>query len=339
VEEVARNLEIPWSIVFAPDGRVFVTERPGRVRVLVDGKLRPEPMIEIGEVRHIGEGGLMGLAIDPSFGSNKFVYVAYTYQGREGLGNRVVRYKEDSGKLVSPVVIVDSLPGARFHDGCRLRFGPDGKLYVTTGDATQRTLAQEMKSLAGKILRVNADGSVPSDNPFPGSPVYSLGHRNAQGIDWHPVTKLLFCTEHGPSGFDGPGGGDEVNLVEVGNNYGWPVIHHRESKDGMVPPLLEFTPAIGPSGGSFYRGDRVPAFKNNFFFTALRGRHISRVVLKAPDYRQVELNERLLEDVFGRIRDVVEGPDGALYFCTNNRDGRGSPHETDDRIMRIVPVK
>jgi glucose/arabinose dehydrogenase len=338
VEVVAKNLEVPWSIVFASENRIFVTERPGRVRVIENGRLRQEPMAVISEVEHTGEGGLMGLVLDPKFSENRFVYVSYTYRGA-GLANKVVRYREEAGKLVDPYVIIDKIPGARFHDGCRIRFGPDGKLYVTTGDAVDRPLAQDMKSLAGKVLRLNPDGTIPPDNPFPGSPVYSLGHRNPQGIDWHPITGLIFSTEHGPSGFDGPGGGDEVNLVEVGKNYGWPVIHHRDAKEGMISPLLEFTPAIAPASGSFYRGNRIREFKNNFFFGALRGRHIHRVIMKAPDYRTVEFHEALLDGVFGRIRDVVEGPDGALYFCTSNRDGRAGPHEDDDRLLRIIAPK
>lgn len=332
VEVVAKNLEIPWSLAFTPDGRIFVTERPGRVRVIEKGVLRAEPLAVIKEVEHAGEGGLMGLALDPKFPENRFLYLCYTYRGPTGLTNRVVRYRESSGQLADQTVIVDDVPGNEFHNGCRLRFGPDGKLYVTTGDAGQSGQAQALTSLAGKILRLNRDGTIPSDNPFYQSPIYSYGHRNPQGIDWHPITGQLFSTEHGPVG------GDEVNLIEAGKNYGWPVVHHRATKEGMVRPLLEFSPAIAPASGSFYRGDLMP-FKYNFFFGALRGKHIHRVVLKGPDYRMVELNERLLDGVFGRIRDVVEGPDGALYFCTNNRDGRGWPQWDDDRVLRIVPAK
>ncbi len=338
VEVVVKHLEIPWSMAFTPDGRLLVTERPGRVRLIENGKLRPEPLLVIRDVAHVGEGGLMGLALDPQFAQNRFVYLAYTYRGPDGLANRVVRYREASGHLTDPHIVIDHIPGARFHDGCRIRFGPDGKLYITTGDAIERQLAQDVNSLAGKILRLNPDGTIPADNPFPHSPVYSYGHRNSQGIDWHPVTGDLFSTEHGPSGFDAPGGGDEVNLIEAGKNYGWPVIHHRQRKEGMVSPLLEFTPAIAPAGASFYRGHRLPEFTNDFFFATLRGRHIHRVVLKAPDYRTIAFHERLLQGEFGRLRDVVEGPDGALYFCTSNRDGRGKPHPDDDRILRIVPA-
>lgn len=340
VEVVARNLEIPWSLAFTPDGRLLFTERPGRLRAVENGRLRPEPLATIREVVHEGEGGLMGLALDPAFERDHYLYLCYTYQNPAGgIENRVARYRESPSGITDPKILIDKIPGAEFHDGCRLRFGPDGKLYITTGDATKKQIAQDLHSLGGKILRILADGSIPADNPLPGSPVYSYGHRNPQGIDWQPTAGLLFETEHGPSVFDAPGGGDEVNIVEPGKNYGWPVIHHRMRHAGMESPLLEYTPAIAPSGASFYRGSRFPAFRNNFFFATLRGEHLHRVVLDSTNPRVVRSEERLLEEVYGRIRDVVEAPDGALYFCTSNRDGRAEPTADDDRILRIVPAK
>jgi glucose/arabinose dehydrogenase len=198
-----------------------------------------------------------------------------------------------------------------------------------------------MDSLAGKTLRLNDDGTVPADNPFVGQQnvrpeIWSLGHRNAQGIDWQPGTNLQFQTEHGPSGFDGPGGGDEVNIVERGKNYGWPTIDHTRTRAGLESPLLEYTPAVAPASGMFYRGSAFPQFRGNFFFGCLRGQTIIRVVL---DGRRVVSQERLLEQKYGRIRAMAEGPDGAIYFSTSNRDGRGTPADTDDRILRLVPVK
>jgi glucose/arabinose dehydrogenase len=182
---------------------------------------------------------------------------------------------------------------------------------------------------------------VPQDNPFVGQPdarpeIWTYGHRNSQGLDFQPGTGLMFQTEHGPSGFDGPGGGDEVNVVERGRNYGWAAVHHKETRAGMESPLLEYTPACAPASGAFYRGSALAQFKGNFFFGCLRGEGLQRVVL---DGRVVKSDERLFQDVYGRIRDVAEGPDGALYFSTSNRDGRGSPAADDDRIMRIVPAK
>ncbi len=319
----ARGLEVPWSIAFAPDGRMFVTERPGRVRVIEQGKLRAEPLLSLTNVVADGEAGLMGLALHPDFASNHYVYLCYA---TGDLTDTVARYRDTGTSLVEPHAILENIPAARFHAGCRLKFGPDRKLYITTGDATTRAIAQDLHSLGGKILRLNDDGSIPADNPFAGSPVWSYGHRNPQGIDWDPKSGLLFETEHGPSGFDGGVGGDEVNIVERGKNYGWPVIMHHDEHEGMVSPLLEYTPACAPASGAFWNGD--------FYFGCLRGANLHRVVLDANDRRKVLREESLFTDL-GRIREVVAGPDGALYFTTSNRDGRGDPSADDDRIFKL----
>jgi aldose sugar dehydrogenase len=336
VKTFVSGLEVPWSIVFTSPTRMLVTERPGRVRVVENGVLAPKPLAVLEDVEAKGESGLMGMTLAPDYATSRHVYLAYAYDAPEGTRVRVARYRDDGTSLSGRTVIIEGLPAARNHAGCRIRFGPDGKLYVTTGDATDRRIAQDLKSLGGKTLRLNADGSVPPDNPFPGSPVFSYGHRNAQGIDWDPRSGAQYQTEHGPSGFDGPGGGDEVNLVEKGKNYGWPVVHHKESASGMVSPLLEYTPAVAPAGASFSTGDALPSFKGDFFFTNLRGEVLIRVRFDPKDPRRVLETEELFRDVYGRLRDVVTGPDGALYVVTSNRDGRGRPRPGDDRILRVV---
>jgi glucose/arabinose dehydrogenase len=339
VETVATGLEVPWGFAFLPGGDLLFTERPGRVRMIEKGTLKAEPIFKVADVEPSGESGLMDISLHPKFAENKFVYLSYAYNS-DGKRVRVVRYKFDGKTFIEPKTIIENLPAAQFHAGTRARFGPDGKLYVTTGDATQRELAQQMTVLAGKTLRLNDDGTVPTDNPFAAQKdarpeIWTLGHRNAQGLAWS-ADGLMFQTEHGPSGFDGDGGGDEVNIVEAGKNYGWATISHRETKEGLISPLLEYTPACAPASAMFYNGALFPAFKGNFFFGCLRGERIIRVVLNG---RNVVSQEDLLKGIYGRIREMAQGPDGFIYFSTSNRDGRGSAAKDDDRIMRIVPVK
>lgn len=339
VETVASGLEVPWAFAWLPNGDMLVTERPGRVRIIEKGSLRTEPVFVVPDVEPSGESGLMDITLHPEFTKTNFVYLGYAYN-KDGKRVKVVRYKYLGGKLTEPKVIIEDIPSAANHAGMRCRFGPDNKLYVTTGDATDWDLAQKLDSLAGKTLRLNDDGAIPQDNPFVKTQgarpeIWSYGHRNAQGLAWQPGTGLMLQTEHGPSSFEGKGsGGDEVNIVERGLNYGWPEIHHTEKRQGMISPLLEYSPSCAPASGMFYDGSIFPAFKGNFFFGCLRGARIIRVVL---DGRKVVSQENLLDGVFGRIREIGQGPDGYIYFSTSNRDGRGSPAKDDDRIMRIVP--
>jgi glucose/arabinose dehydrogenase len=340
VETVASGLEVPWAIAFTPDGRLLFTERPGRVRIIENGALQPEPLATIEDVEQTGESGLMDLTLHPQFAENHFLYLAYAYRD-DGQKVRVVRFRETGSALTDRKLIIEGIPAARFHAGTRVRFGPDSKLYITTGDSTERELAQQLNSLAGKTLRLNDDGTVPPDNPFVNQSnarpeIWSYGHRNSQGIAWQPDTGLQFQTEHGPSGFDGPGGGDEVNIVEKGKNYGWPVIHHEEAKEGLESSILVYTPALAPAGTMFYQQSAFPQWRGNLFFATLKGECIVRVAL---DGRRVISQEQLLKEQYGRIREITTGPDGAIYFSTSNRDGRGNARKDDDRILRLVPVK
>jgi aldose sugar dehydrogenase len=341
VETVATGLEVPWGFAWMPDGSMLVTERPGRVRIIEGGKLRPEPVYTVPDVEPRGESGLMDISLHPAFASNGWLYLAYSYN-QDGRRCKVVRYRYAAGKLSEPKIIVENVPGAPNHAGMRARFGPDGKLYVTTGDATDWNLAQKLDSLAGKTLRLNDDGTVPPDNPFVGRQgarpeIWTYGNRNAQGLAWQPGSNLAFETEHGPSGFEGRGvGGDEVNILEAGKNYGWPEIHHVQSRAGMEAPLLEYTPSCAPGSGMFYNGTAFPSLKGNFLFGCLAGRRIIRVIL---DGRKVVSQQNLLPGTYGRIREMAQGPEGFVYFSTSNRDGRGSAAAGDDRILRLVPEK
>ena len=319
VETVATGLEAPWEIAFLPDGRALITERPGRVRVLSRGlRLRAEPVAEI-DVAAVDEAGLLGIAVDPDFDRNDFVYLYRTAEN----GNQVVRYRFTGDRLEDETVLVDGITAGAIHDGGRIHFGPDDRLYFTTGEAGDDQLAQQRGSLNGKMLRMEpvayrGDGGRPE--------IFSLGHRNPQGFDWQPRSNRLVASEHGPDG------DDEVNVLEQGNNYGWPEARG-EDHDGFTAPVAVYPDSIAPSGASFVS---LPdsRWSGDFLIACLVGEQIRRVGLAGD---RVTVNEALFEGRFGRMRTVVEGPDGALYALTNNRDGRGSPREGDDRVLRIVP--
>lgn len=332
VEEFARGLEVPWSLVWTSPNRLLVSERPGRIRVIENGQLITDALYTFPDVVSSSEEGLMSLAVHPKYAENKLLYAVYAYETEDGIADRVVRFKDNGNRISDIEVILENIPAARYHAGSRLAFGPDGMLYITTGDATDGELAQDKQSLAGKILRVRDDGTIPNDNPFPNSPVWSYGHRNSQGIAWMQDGTLL-STEHGPSGFDGPGGGDEVNVIVRGSNYGWPIVSHGEHKDGMIDPIALYTPAEAPASALVYSGTLLPQFAQNLFFGALRGEGVWRLTIEGGK----AVGQEKMFTEYGRIRDVAEGPDGAIYFSTSNRDGRGSPQENDDRIFRVVP--
>jgi glucose/arabinose dehydrogenase len=321
VEVVARCLEVPWALAFAPDGRLFVTERPGRIRLVAGGRLQRKPIAVLPVVEH-GECGLMGLALDPRFDDNGLLYVCYTAAGRGGRAvNRVGRLTLRDGVAAHEVVVLDGMPAAEFHDGCRLKFGPDGKLYVSMGDVGQPELAQQPGSLAGKILRLNADGSVPADNPFAGSPVYSLGHRNPQGLAWDRKGRLI-AAEHGSSGRD------EINHIRPGANYGWPRVVGKAGDARYADPIIESGRQTWAPSGIAIRGD-------DLFVAGLRSQQLLRMTL-GPDLEITHV-AALLERAHGRLRDVVVGPDGALYVTTSNRDGTGELPAEDDRILKVTP--
>lgn len=355
VETVVEGVEVPWSIAWTTPDRMLFTERPGRVRQFVDGVLNPAPLYTVPNViARGGEIGLMGLCVHPDHAKNKFVYLAFGHadtSGPEPLREiRVQRFIDDGTALSPDKVIINVQPANSNHAGCRIEFGPDAKLYISTGEGFERDLAQNLGELGGKVLRVNDDGSIPGDNPFVGedhkakghrAEIWSWGHRNPQGLTWNEAGQL-YSTEHGPSGEGGTGrGGDEFNHVEKGKNYGWPTIHHSQVKDGLVSPLIEWTPATAPASAAAYNADKFPELRGNILVGMLGG--LSRAQNRPGLVRIILENgkpvrqERLVTGV-GRVRAVAVGPDGLVYLSTSNRDGRGGqPPAKDDRILRLIP--
>jgi glucose/arabinose dehydrogenase len=344
VETVASGLEVPWSLALSPDGRLFVTDRAGRIRVIAGDSLLPQAWATLG-VREQGEAGLMGMALSPDFESTGHVFVVGTFEDDGNLVNRIVRLTDRGGRGADPTVVVDGIPAAQFHAGDALAFGPDGMLYVATGDARDPGSAEEPGSLAGKILRYRPDGSVPPDNPTAGSPVWALGLRNPQGMAWDPETGQLFATDHGPSGFPNERfrtGNDELNAIVGGGNYGWPNVAGAGGGASRIDPVVVWDPAIAPSGLAWYASDALPAWRGSLFAAALAGSHLRRIAVErsadAESGWRATGQERLLEG-YGRLRAVLATPDGALYVSTSNRDGRGSPAPQDDRILRLTPAR
>ncbi|HBR21673.1 MAG TPA: glucose dehydrogenase [Nitrospiraceae bacterium] len=343
VEVWIENLEIPWSLIFLPDGRALVSERPGRIRLIKNNRLQEKPYIII-DVAHIGEGGLMGLALHPAFPKQPFIYAMHTYRKGGDIFNRVIRIRDQGEKGDIDKVIADNIPAGKFHNGGRISFRPDGMLYIAAGETFNAEIAQVIQSLGGKILRVTQDGGIPPDNPFKGSPVYSYGHRNPQGLAWHPETGDLFSSEHGPSGEFLKFGNDEINVIRKGGNYGWPQVIGSADKKPFIDPLIAWKKTTPPSGMTFYAGDKLPHLRGDLFVATLRSQSLIRIRIKKESggYRVTDIERWFVKGYddngkYGRLRDVVVGPDGLIYFLTNNTDGRGNPSKGDDRIYRIVP--
>ena len=319
VEVIAENLTVPWELLFLPGGEMLVTERPGRLVFVKTGNI-----IDVPNIRDIGEGGLLGAATHPQFSENNFLYLYQTTQSGLGVQNQIVRYRLQNNELVFDRVLVDNLPGARYHDGGRLAFGPDGYLYATVGDAQSAHEAQDRDTLEGTIIRIDEAG-----NPAPGNPfdtlVYSYGHRNPQGLAWDAHGNL-WSSEHGRS--VGGSGFDEINKIVPGGNFGWPDSQGDTVRPNTIAPTKHSTANVTWAPGDLAYLD------GTLYMPGLRGQTLYEAVLR--DGKIVAWHEHLV-DTYGRLRTVVVGPDGLLYVLTSNRDGRGDPETTDDRIIRINP--
>lgn len=317
LEVIAKNLSVPWDIAFLPSGDIFFTERSGNVRIINPDRKMSPPIVALDDLVAQGEGGLLGIVSHPQWRSNGYIYLYYTYRNDGGNTlNRVVRYTFNGMVLENKKIVVDAIPGSSNHNGGRIKFGPDGFLYITTGDAQNPSLAQDTGSLAGKILRVTDEGKPAPDNPF-ANEVYSYGHRNPQGLAWDKDGQL-WATEHGSSNFD------EVNRIEKGKNYGWPKVKGSETELGLEIPFLHSGTSTWAPSGAVVVGDSL-------FFAGLRGAAIFKLNLKTKNL------EKHFENQFGRIRTIALGPDSFFYILTSNRDGRGNPNTEDDRITKIHP--
>jgi len=336
-ETVVSGLEVPWGIAFLPNGDMLVTERPGRVRLVQNGQLQPDP-VATPAISRGGEGGLLGIAVHPDVANNRWFYLYYTADKNGATVNRVERWQlaPDNRTASADRIILDDIPNAQFHNGGRIRFGPDGMLYIGTGDARNPDSSQDINSLAGKILRLTPDGQVPADNPFSGNPVFIYGVRNTQGFDWVDDTTLL-VTDHGPSGELGRRGHDELNVATAGSNLGWPTIYGCQEQAELVTPVLVWQQALPPGGTTIYTGDTIAEWQGDLVISTLRSEHLHHVDFDPANPGQIQRHDVHLRGEFGRLREAVMGPDGELYITTSNCDGRGSCPPDGDKILRVTP--
>jgi glucose/arabinose dehydrogenase len=338
VVTIVEGFDYPWSLAFLPDGNMLVTERVGRLRIVRNGVLDPQPIAGLRPVHFREHGGLLDIALHPHFADNRLVYLTYSLAGEQGATIALARGRLEGTALtdVQDIFIADAWSTSDWQFGSRIAFGNDGTLYMSIGDRNERHRAQDLKDHAGTIIRIRDDGSVPNDNPFVGHPharseIYSFGHRNVQGLAIHPETGTLWASEHGPYG------GDEVNVILPGKNYGWPLATFGRDYDGAAisksacapnttPPFEFWVPSIGVSGMTFYSGKQFSSWTGDLFVGALAERKVQRVTYSnAGPYG----HESLLANLGYRVRDVREGPDGLIYVVT---DGAG-------RILRIEPTE
>ncbi len=338
VTTVAEGLDHPWGMAFLPDGRILVTERTGKLRTIQEGKLLPEPVAGLPAIEEVGQGGLLGIALHPNYAENRLIYLSYAEKDPNADGHRtaVARFKDEGGKLTGmEVVFRGDTVRSRHHFGSRIVFGADGKMYVSIGDRGRQDTAQDLNGLNGKVFRLNDDGTVPADNPFVGKQgvrpeIFTYGNRNPQGMAMQPGTGAIWSVEHGPQG------GDEINLMRAGVNYGWPVITYGRTyglglpigegtaKEGMEQPRAHFVPSLALAGMTFYQGDALPNWRGDMVIALLAG----GLVRADVEGDRVVAMERVLEDELGRTRDVAVGPDGALYALIDENAPGG-------RLVRI----
>lgn len=326
-EILTQSLTFPWEIIYGPDKYIWLTERAGKI-----SRLNPQNGVvalvhTITEVNSVGEGGLLGMVLHPQFSTNPYVYVVYDYGSGSSYKGKVVRYTFNNGTLAAPIVLLDQIPASSNHNGSRLLITPDLKLLITTGDANASAMAQNKNSLSGKILRINLDGTIPSDNPVPNNPLWSFGHRNPQGLVL--ANNRLYSSEHGPDN------DDEINLIQKGKNYGWPNVEGfcstPEEKtfcaaNDVAEPLTVWTPTIAPSGLTYYNSDYIPQWKNSLLLVTLKGNKLVQLQLNAEG-TQISGSKDFYLNQFGRLRAICQSPEGKVYLATSNGN--------NDKIIEI----
>ncbi|MGV7226589.1 MAG: PQQ-dependent sugar dehydrogenase [Nitrosopumilus sp.] len=321
VSIIAENLDKPRAIAVSDD-RIFVTEKDGMIRVIQNNTLLESPLATF-RASNVFDGGLLGIALHPDFSQNHYLYVFLTYDEDDKLWNKVLRITESENKLQNAETILDKIPGSSFTNGGFIKFGPDKKLYVGTGTVSDAShLPQDLNSLSGKILRLNDDGTIPDDNPFSNSPIYSLGHRNPQGMTWDDDGNL-FVAEFGPEK------NDEINLIQAGKNYGWPE-QQCSGNENFEDAVLCYDPSIEPGGILYYSGESLD-FESSFIMASMRAANLYQL-----DFEEGLSSQKSILSGIGRVRDVAEGSDGSLYVITSNTDGKGFPDSTDDKLLRIL---
>jgi aldose sugar dehydrogenase len=339
-ETVVTGLEVPWALAFLPNGDILVTERPGRLRLVKNyqekAHLVEKPVATL-PTASTSEGGLLGIALHPEFSNNRLFYMYLTTSEGNSTRNRVEQWRLSAeGTTAEQMKIVyDNIDAARNHNGGRIAFGPDGMLYVGTGDAADPEKSQDPDSPNGKLLRLTPDGGIPDNNPRPGNPLYLSGIRNTQGWAWPDSNDAttIWMTDHGPSGERLRFGHDEVSIVKPGDNLGWPTIYKCETQTGLITPVITWNDAVPPGGAAVYTGNSIPEWKGSLLIGTLGSRHLQRVVIENGT---VSLNEVYFRDQFGRLREVIMSPEGNLYITTSNCDGRGNCPEEQDKIIRIT---
>lgn len=336
---IISGIDTPWEILWGPDDHIWFTERAGRVNRLNPGTGQNQLIATIPDVNEYGEAGLLGMALHPDFASEPYIYLVYNYTSGESIKERLVRYSWDGSTLTGPEILINDIPGNSYHNGSRLLFGPDGKLYMSTGDAGDLNNPQNINSLAGKILRMNPDGSVPDDNPTAGSYIWTMGHRNSQGMVFSPAG-ILYSSEHGPNT------DDELNIINTGRNYGWPdVAGYCDLPDEILfcdenfvsEPIAAWTPTLAVAGIDYYNHADIPEWQNSILMTTLKAGKLVSLQLSADGLSVTEEADWFVNH-YGRLRDICVSPDGRVFLAVSNRDGRGTPRPGDDRIVEIKAV-